>query len=466
VHIKERDEWKVAFTTHTGSFEPVVMFFGMTNSPAMFQVMMNEILRDMINEGKVVAFVDDMLVGTEKGHNEVVDEVLRRLEENDLYVKPEKCVWKVRKVPFLGVVMGEGRVEMEEDKVEGVLKWPTPQCMRDVRKFLGLANYYRRFVKNFAKVALPMNRLTRKDEKWKWGEEQQAAFEQLKSVFTTRPVLATLELDKEFRVEADASNFATGGVLSVKCDDDLWRPVAFISKALNKTERNYEIHGKEMLGIIRCLEAWRHFLEGAWLKFEIWTDHKNLEYFMSSQNLNRRQIQWALYLSRFNFTLKHVPGSKMGKADELSRRSDWEKGEEGDNKERTLLKPEWMQRIRAGEVIVKGIDILEKIRKSEAKDDEVIRVKMLRDEEWREEDSLILKEGKVYVPKDEALRVEIIRLHHDMPMGGHGGQWKTVEMVTRNFWWPGIMREVKRYVVTPDTKIPLKSNIGRLITTS
>ena len=169
MHIKEGDEWKAAFTTHTGSFEPVVMFFGMTNSTTTFQAMMNEILRDMINEGKVAAFVDNMLVGTEteEGHDEVVDEVLRRLEENNLYVKLEKCVWKVRKVPFLGVVMGEGKVEMEEDKVEGVLKWPMPQCVRDVRKFLGLANYYRHFVKNFAKVALPMNQLTRKDEKWK-----------------------------------------------------------------------------------------------------------------------------------------------------------------------------------------------------------------------------------------------------------------------------------------------------------
>jgi len=164
-------------------------------------------------------------------------------------------------------------------------------------------------------------------------------------VFTTRPVLATLELDKEFRVEADALNFTTRGVLSVKCDDNLWRPVAFISKALNEIERNYKIHDKEMLGVIRCLEAWRHFLEGAKLKFEIWMDHKNLEYFMSSQNLNHRQVQWALYLSRFNFTLKHIPGNKMGKADGLSRRSNWEKGGEGDNKKRTLLKPEWVQSI-------------------------------------------------------------------------------------------------------------------------
>jgi len=162
VRIKEGDKWKAAFTTHVGSFESVVMFFGITNLPATFQAMMNEILRDMINEGKVAAFVDDVLVGmeTEEGHNEIVEEVLRRLEESDLYVKPEKCVWKVKKVPFLGVVMGEEKVEMEEDKVEGVLKWPMPQWVRDVRKFLGLANYYRQFVKDFAKVALPMNRLT------------------------------------------------------------------------------------------------------------------------------------------------------------------------------------------------------------------------------------------------------------------------------------------------------------------
>jgi len=113
----------------------------------------------------------------------------------------------------------------------------------------------------------------------------------LKAVFTTRPVLAAPELDKEFRVEADASNFATGGVLSAKCDNELWQPVAFISKVLNETEQNYEIHDKEMLGIICCLKAWRHFLEEARVKFEIWTDHKNLEYFMTSQNLNCRQAR-------------------------------------------------------------------------------------------------------------------------------------------------------------------------------
>ena len=258
-------------------------------------------------------------------------------------------------------------------------------------------------------------------------------------------------------MEADTSNFATGGVLSIRCEDNKWKPVAYISKSLNEIEKNYKIHNKEMLVIICCLEAWRHFLEGSRSKFEVWTDHKNLEYFMSNQKLNCQQAQWALYLSRFNFTLKHISGSKTGKADGLSRRPDWEVGVEKDNEEQVLVKKEWIeaQRVRTAEVIIDGVDLLDKVRKSEAKDDEVVKaveemkragVKMLRDEEWRQEDSLMLKEGKVYVPKDKRLRAEVIRLHHDMPVGGHGGQWKTAELVTRNFWWPGITREVKRYV--------------------
>jgi len=145
VRIKEGDKWKMAFTIHMGSYELVVMFFGVTNSPAMFQDIMNKILRDMINKGKVVVFVDDMLIGTEmeERHDEIVEEVLKRLEDNDLYMKPEKYAWKVQKVNFLGVVIGQGKIEMEEDKVAGVLNWPTPKMIRDVRKFLKLANYYR-----------------------------------------------------------------------------------------------------------------------------------------------------------------------------------------------------------------------------------------------------------------------------------------------------------------------------------
>ena len=173
----------------------------------------------------------------------------------------------------------------------------------------------------------------KKDQKWNWIEKQEEAFQRLKERFTKEPVLAALDLDKKMRMKVNVSDYAMGGVLSMECEDRLWRSVAFLSKFLNEMERNYEIHDKEMLAIIQRLESWRHLLEGAQSKFEIWTDHKNLEYFMKMQKLNRRQARWALYLSRFDFTLKHIPRTKMGKADRLSRRSDWKVGVEKDNED-------------------------------------------------------------------------------------------------------------------------------------
>jgi len=306
---------------------------------------------------------------------------------------------------------------MEKGKVKGVLEWPTPKCVKDIQKFLGLTNYYRRFIKGFATVARPLHDLVKKDKKWEWTEKQEETFKELKEQFTKEPVLAAPDIDKKMRIEVDALDYATGGVLSMECEDGLWRLVAFLSKSLNETERNYEIHDKEMLAIIRELEVWRHLLEGAQVKFEIWMDHKNLKYFMKVQKLNRRQARWALYLSRFDFTLKHIAESKMGKTDGLSRRVDWKVGINKDNENQIIIKDHWIHNMY--EVVVEGpeVDLLEKIKKAKSKDEDVIRVveemkktevRELRGDEWKLEEDLILKEGKVYVPKDEELRVEII----------------------------------------------------------
>ena len=145
------------------------MFFGLTNSPATFQAMMNELLRDLTNTGKVAVFIDDVIVGTEteEGHNKLVAEVIKRLEENDLYVKLEKCKWKVRKVEFLEVVIGPEGIKMEKVKVKRVLEWPTPKCVKDVQKFLELVNYYHQFIEGFASIARPLHNMVKKDKKWK-----------------------------------------------------------------------------------------------------------------------------------------------------------------------------------------------------------------------------------------------------------------------------------------------------------
>ena len=280
-------------------------------------------------------------------------------------------------------------------------------------------------------VARLLHNLVKKDKKWEWTEKEERAFQELKERFTKEPVLAASDIDKKMRREVDTSDYAMGGVLSIECEDGLWRPVVFLSKSLNETERNYEIHDKEMLAIIRGLEAWRHLLEGAQTKFEIWTDHKNLEYFMKAQKLNRRQARWALYLSQFEFILKHVAGSKMGKADGLSRRVDWKVDVDKDNENQVFIKDNWIRSMY--EVVVEEleVDLLEKIKKARSKNEDVIRVveemkktrvQELRGNEWKIEEDLVLKEGKVYVLKDEELRIEVIQLHHDVPAAGHGGR--------------------------------------------
>ena len=176
-----------------------MIFFGLTNLPAIFQAMMNKLLRDLINTGKVAVFINNIIVGTEieEEHDEIVAEVIRRLEENNLYMKPEKCKLKVREVGFLGMVIGLERIKMEKEKVKGVLEWPIPKCVKDVQNFLGLANYYRRFIQNFASIVRLLYDIVKKDQKWEWTEKQERAFEKLKKKFTQKLVLVVLDLDKK-----------------------------------------------------------------------------------------------------------------------------------------------------------------------------------------------------------------------------------------------------------------------------
>jgi len=167
IRIKKENKWKAVFTASKGLSEPTVIFFRLTNSPATFQAMMNELLRDLINMGKVGCFIDNIMVGIEskEGNNKLVDKILKRLEENDLYVKLEICRWKVRKINFLRVVIGPERIKMKEEKVKVVLDWLAPKMVKEVQKFLGLANYYRRFVEGFAKIMRLLHELTKKEQK-------------------------------------------------------------------------------------------------------------------------------------------------------------------------------------------------------------------------------------------------------------------------------------------------------------
>ncbi|GLB43850.1 putative chromo (CHRromatin Organisation MOdifier) domain containing protein [Lyophyllum shimeji] len=343
VRIKEGDEWKAAFRTNRGLFEPLVMFFGLTNSPATFQTMMNDIFRDLIAQRVVCVYLDDILIYTKtlEEHRRITRIVLDRLREHRLFLKPEKCEFERTEIEYLGLIISHGTASMDPVKVAGVAEWPVPKNKKEVQSFLGFTNFYRRFIRDFSHHARPLFDLTAKDVAWTWGSGQQDAFDALKRAITSKPVLIFPDDDRPFRVEADSSDFATGAVLSQQSpEDEKWHPVAFYSKSLNAVERNYEIHDKEMLAIIRALEEWRHFLEGARHKVDIYTDHKNLQYFLTAKKLNRRQARWSLYLANFDFVLHHRPGRSMGKPDALSRRADHGDGS-ADNADIVLLKPEF-----------------------------------------------------------------------------------------------------------------------------
>jgi len=272
VCIKPGDKWKVAFRTNRGLFEPLVMFFRMTNSPATFQTMMNNIFRNLIMEGIVVVYLDDILIftKTKEEHEQAVRRVLQVLKENKLFLRPEKCEFCKQWIEYLGLIILENEVSMDPVKVAEVQEWPTPKNKTDIQAFLGFVNFYRRFVRDFSAKAQPLFDLTCSEQVWTWGGKEQMAFKDLKTAVTTAPVLASPQELDPFRIEADSSDFATGAVLSQQSTTDgKWHPVAFYSKSLSSMEWNYEIHDKEMLVIIRALEEWRHFLEGATYPVEI-----------------------------------------------------------------------------------------------------------------------------------------------------------------------------------------------------
>lgn len=462
IRIKEGDEWKAAFVTNQGLFEPKVMFFGLTNSPATFQSLMNSIFADLIAEGKVAVYLDDILIWSEDliSHRKIVHEVLKRLEEHDLYLRPEKCEFEKSEIEYLGLIIRHEQVAMDPIKVKAVTEWPTPTNLKEVRAFVGFANFYRRFIQDFSKTARPLHDLTKKDVPFIWGPAQETAFNTLKSAFTSEPILAMWSADRDTRLEVDASGYATGGVLSQKGEDGLWHPIAYRSASMTEAKRNYEIYDREMLAFCEALKDWRHFLEGLANPFEVWTDHANLQYWRTSQHLTRRQARWALLLADFNFILIHKPGTANTRADPLSRMSTHAVSDADDNREEIVLKPEHFK-IAAASALSDPSDLEQRIRDSSAHDSEVAEAlatlkqkgprKLVNGTpEWEESDGLIYYKGKLYIPDDKDLRSEIVKTCHNSPSAGHPGRNGTLELVQQFYWWPRMGQFIERYVLGCD----------------
>jgi len=442
VQIKEGDEWKGAFITKRGLYEPTVMFFGMCNSPATFQSMMNDYFANMIAQGWVLIYIDNILIFSEnpKDHHEQTLQVLKRLKDKDLFLKPEKCIFNATEVEYLGFIVKPNKISMDPTKLAGIGEWAPPKTVKGVRSFLGFCNFYQRFIGNYAKEAKPLNELTKKTKIFKWSQECQTAFENLKKRFLERPVLVIPDPSKQFFMESDTSKWATGAVLRQHNNNGELKPCGYISHSLTQTERNYDIYDREMLAIYRALRTWRHFLEGSKHKVIIMSDHKNLTYFRKPQDLSRRQARWALYLTRFNMKLMHMPGSKMIQSDALSRRPD-HVPEKDTNNEDIILLPD--------ELFVKLINTeLTKLIESAAASDEFVKDmdKVLSTKgvppiksnllDWKIEDGVLYYQERCYIPDNREVRKMIVQQIHDSPMTGHPGRDSTLEMVQRHYWWP------------------------------
>ncbi len=285
IRIKEGDEEKAAFPHESGFVRTTVMFFGLTNLPATFQWMMNDIFRDLISEGESDHLPRRHLIFSKdlKEHRQIIKRVLQHLWENKLFLKVEKCKFEVLETKYLSVIILENSIRMDPIKIAGIAEWPMPTKKWELQSFLSFMNFYRKFIKNYSKVVKALTALTGLVP-WKWTPAQDEAFAELKRRMAEDVILAIPNETDPFMVEADASEGAVGAVLSQK-QNGKWRPVAFMSKSLSATKRNYKIYDKELLAIMLALDEWRHYLMGAAEDIEIWTDHQNLQYFRKPQKL-------------------------------------------------------------------------------------------------------------------------------------------------------------------------------------
>jgi len=490
IRITEGDEWKTAFRTRYGLYEWLVTPFGLTNGPATFQRYINHTLREYLDEF-ASAYLDDILIysdGTLEDHRRKVKLILQRLQEAGLQLDVDKCEFECKSVKYLGFIIEVGKgFRMDPEKVTAIQRWEAPKTVKGVRSFLGFANYYRLFIPEFADIARPLTDLTKKGQLFNWNDKAQQAFEELKQRFISDPILAAFDPDRETVLETDASNWATGGVLSQYDDNGDLKPCAYFSRKNLPAECNYDIHDKELLAVIRCLEEWDAELRSV-KSFMILTDHKNLEHFMKIRRLNERQMRWAEILARYCFNLSYRPGTLASRPDALSRREqDMPEGQEDDRLQyryqQLLESPPPVTTVNVTDTSRNDNDLLnergndlpderntpftdpdlqalwttaiiqdenfEKIRKSVAERARKFPKELELHVSTAECDidnlGRLRYRERIWIPAYEPLCTELTQRTHDSILTGHPGRDVTLATLSRRFFWPGISQFVRKF---------------------
>lgn len=432
IRIKEGHEWKTAFRTRYGQFEYTVLPLGLTNAPATFQRLINATLYEKLDR-TVLAYLDDILIytnGSKEDHIREVRSVLKKLAEKGFKLSKEKCEAVVTEVDFLGAIINRYGIKMDPTKTAAIRNWPVPTTLKELQEFLGLTNYYRRFVKAYADKSLPLSALLRKNQKFKWESEQQKAFETLKAEYTDDKILAAPDHEKPFRMETDASKRALSAVLHQWIEND-WRPVAFHSRKLQPAEENYDAGDQELLAIVDACKHWRHHLVGAKFPVEVVTDHKNLLKFTTTKELTGRHVRWAETLSSYDLRISHRKGKENKAADALSRSPEFKNT--GKKPRGALLKIQddhWIPSEYVGLVV-------------QEYGTEGLREKYESDTYWKEHGDELYKKGHWWYHRNggrylpESMHTQLIKDMHEHALVGHPGRDRMNELLSRSYFIPG-----------------------------
>jgi hypothetical protein len=503
LRLRESDVALTGFITPLGHFEWLVMPFGEKNAAASFTQLMSQlVLRDLIH-AFVIVYQDDLLIASqnEADHPSHVKQVLERLSDHQLWIKPEKCEWAVRECDFLGhhirVTEAGTVVEPMESKVAAVTQWPVPVNTNELRSFLGLGNYYRDFVQDFSAIAAPLTALTGQRVEFIWSSDHQLAFDNLKLALGSAPALLAVDDAKPFTLHCDASTFAVGAVLSQNDDSGRLRPVGFFSRKLTDTQLRWDVYQCEIYSVVAALEHWQMHLKGARVPVQIYTDHRSLEE-LDTQLLSPKMARWFTTLSDYRYKVTWIPGAENGAADALSRRPDHDDGSQSRQLTRTRvaqqlhqvsgnslgpgtapasssalahvsptaimrsssseateehrgrkLQPSTECAVRMTSVHALSSDVRDRIRNLYLHDSvcQMILADPLR-HGYFVEDGLLLRHADygILVPENEQLRRDLLHESHDTPTSGHLGSDKTLARIREVYYWPGLSRDVSGYV--------------------
>jgi hypothetical protein len=432
IRVHSEDIYKTAFRTHSGHYEYVVMPFGLCNAPSTFQAAMNEVFRPYLRKFLLV-FFDDILIYSKHWDEHVVHlrKIFEILSAQQFYVKPSKCTFGAHEVDYLGHIISHEGVRVDNRKIDAMQSWPQPKTITELRGFLGLTGYYRKFVRNYGPIAAPLTELLKKGN-FGWNPKANAAFETLKTAMVTTPVLALPDFSEKFIVETDASDYGIGAILSQR-----GRPIAYLSKALGPTKRAWSIYSKEMLAIMEAIRAWRTYLLGS--KFQIQTDQKSLKFLLEQRIVTPEQQKWVSKLVGFDYEIVYRPGRANVAADAMSRM------------------PHSPLLLSITAPAIDGISgphlsLWEDLRQLNMVDPYLLGLhkKLEAHPElmphYKVREGLIFFKGRLVIPPTSPLKNEILHEFHSSKLAGHSGILRTLKRLAQNFFWEAMKTDVQHFV--------------------